>query len=129
MFQSERFLGRLAKLRKDHRTADHDRQIELVHEAFLGLLPQLPASMAEELFDAFSEQIVARSSGSAFFDDAAYLADVADVIAGEYDARNDPIVAEDWKLLGEIVNDYALDLDMDSVTYIMALVVDHGGVR
>ncbi|TVQ20323.1 MAG: hypothetical protein EA382_15160 [Spirochaetaceae bacterium] len=129
MFQSERFLGRLSKLRKEHRDEPHDEQVALVRPAFIGVLPALPGSMADEVFDLFAERIIERSgSAGVFFDDARYLADVADLFAEQYDEQNDPLDRSDWAVIGDIVNDYALDLDMGWVTYVMKLVVDHGGI-
>jgi len=129
MFISERFLARLAKLRKSHREAPREEQIETVREAFLGMMSGLPGEMAEEIFELVADQINARSDQSTpFIDEAKYLADVADLFALQYDEKNDPIHADDWRLIGEIVNDYAFDLDMTTVNYVMALVVDHHGV-
>ncbi len=129
MFISERFLARLAKLRKGHREAPRDEQITAVRDAFLGMMSGLPGDMAEEIFELVTDQINARSDESApFIDEARYFADVADLFALQYDEKNDPIHPDDWRLIGEIVNDYAFDLDMTTVNYVMALVVDHHGV-
>ena len=129
MFVSERFLARLDKLRKQHREAPRDEQIELVRSAFLGMVSGLPDEMSRDLFELVTDRILERSSGDESFIDAAkYLADVADLFALQYDEKNDPIHPDDWQLIGEIVNDYALDLDMPTLNYVMALVVDHHGV-
>ena len=129
MFISERFLARLAKLRKSQREAPRDEQIAVVRDAFLGMMSGLPGEMAEEVFELVTDQINARSDESTpFIDEAKYLADVADLFALQYDEKNDPIHPDDWRLVGEIVNEYAFDLDMTTVNYVMALVVDHHGV-
>ncbi len=129
MFVSERFLGRLAKLRKQYREAPEEEQIRLVREAFLGMARGLPERMPEELFELVTDRILDRSDNeSVFIDEAKYLADVADLFAGRYDEENDPIHPDDWELIGDVVNDYALDLDMPTVNYVMRLVVDHHGV-
>ena len=129
MFVSKRFLSRLAKLRKTHRESDRDEQIELVRDAFLGMLGGLPDNMAEDVFELVTDRLIARMDPDALFlDEARYLADVADLFSLQYDEENDPIHPDDWQLLGEIVNDYAFDLDMPTVNYTMKLVVDHHGV-
>jgi len=129
MFVSERFLARLARLRKSHRDAPREEQVELVRSAFLGMMSGLPEGMAEEVFELVTDRIAERSNDDALFlDEAKYLADIADLFALQYDDENDPIHASDWQLIGEVVNDYALDLDMPTVNYVMALVVDHHGV-
>lgn len=129
MFVSERFLARLAKLRKTRREAPHDEQVELVRGAFLGMMTGLPGQMSREIFELVVDRIEERSDhGSFFLDEARYLADVADLFALQYDEEHDPIHPDDWSLIGDIVNDYALDLDMQTVNYVMKLVVDHHGV-
>ena len=129
MFVSERFLARLAKIRKSHRHAPADEQIELVRAAFLGMLHGLPNRMPDEIFELFTEQMMQRSDEkTSFLEAASYLSDIADLFALQYDEQNDPLHPDDWSLVGEIVNDYANDLDMPTVNYIMRLVVDHNGI-
>ena len=129
MFVSQRFLGRLAKLRKAHREDPLDEQMRLVHDAFCGMLTGFPEQMVEEVFELVTDRIIERSDDAAIFvDEARYLADVADLLTAQYDEENDPLHPDDWELVGDIVNDYALDLDMDTVNYVMKLVVDHHGV-
>ena len=128
MFASQRFLARLAKLRKSHREAPLDEQVDLVRSAFLGMLSGLPEQMPQEIYELIAERLVERRGQENYLDTARYLADIADLFALQYDERNDPIHPDDWRLLGEIVNDYALDLDMPTLTYVMRLVVDHHGV-
>jgi hypothetical protein len=129
MFSSDRFLKRLAKLRKEHREAPLEQQIELTRPLFIGFLRSLPPQMADEVFEVFNDRIIERmGDDEIYFDAAQYLADVADLFAEQYDAEHDPIVQEDWSVVGDIVNDFALDLDMETVNYVMRLVVEHHGV-
>lgn len=129
MFVSQRFLGRLAKLRKTHREAPLAEQMDLVHDAFRGMLTGLPEQMVEEVYELIADRVIERADeGSSFIDEAKYLADVADLLTLQYDEEHDPIHPDDWELIGDIVNDYALDLDMETVNYVMKLVVDHHGV-
>jgi hypothetical protein len=128
MFTSERYLTRLARLRKEHRDAPLDDQVALARDAFIGLFPGLPKLMVEEIHDAFSDRISSRLvPGELYLERASYLADIADLFNGQYDEQNDPIHEDDWSLVSEIVNDYAIELDMGIVNYVMRLVVDHHG--
>lgn len=128
MFASERFLARLAKLRKSHREVAQDEQVDLVRTAFVGMLSGLPEQMPQDIYELMAERLVERCGQEIYLDSARYLADIADLFALQYDERNDPIHPDDWRLIGEIVNDYALDLDMPTINYVMRLVVDHHGV-
>ncbi|MFP4377828.1 MAG: hypothetical protein ACLFP4_12365 [Spirochaetales bacterium] len=130
MFSSDRFLKRLAKLRKEQRDAPREEQVELTRELFLGFMRSLPPQMADEVFDSFNDRIVERmGEDELYFDAARYLADVADLFAEQYDTEHDPLVRDDWVMVGEIVNDFALDLEMETVNYVMRLVVEHHGVE
>jgi hypothetical protein len=129
MFVSERFLARLAKIRKSHREAPTDEQMELVRDAFVGQLNGLPNRMADDIFELFTERMMQRADGAtAFLEAAGYLSDFIDLFALQYDEQNDPLHPDDWSLIGEVVNDYAHDLDMPTVNYVMRLVVDHKGL-
>jgi hypothetical protein len=129
MFASERFLSRLAKLRKEYRESPTDELVELVRSAFTSMLTGLPDSMPDDIYESVSERIIARGDQSeSYLDQATYLSDVADLFALQYDEKTDPLHRDDWELIGQIVNDYALDLDMETVNYVMRLVVDHHGI-
>ena len=129
MFVSERFLARLAKIRKSHREAPTDEQMELVRDAFVGQLNGLPNRMADDIFELFTERMMQRADGAtAFLEAAGCLSDFIDLFALQYDEQNDPLHPDDWSLIGEVVNDYAHDLDMPTVNYVMRLVVDHKGL-
>lgn len=129
MMSSKRYLTRLAKLRKEHRESPLEEQVELAGDAFRSLLAGLPGSMASDIFESVADRVQRRMSDEEIFlDEARYLADVADLFCGAYDEEADPIHDEDWQLIGEIVNDYALDLEMETVNYVMRFVVEHHGI-
>ena len=83
------------------------------------------------MFERFSPE---RARGAAdpgdtsLFDGSGRLADTVDVLCEEYDSGNDPLGREEWAALGEITSEYAPDLDMRLVSYVMGLVVDHHGM-
>ena len=54
------------------------------------------------------------------------LADMVDIFNMEYDENVDTLEKEDWIYLKDLVNSWALDMDMDLVTYVMQLVVSAG---
>ena len=129
MFASERFLKRLSRTRKEHRESAPEDLEPMIRSAFTMLLDSLPAGMADAVFDQFWDAVVRRSDGERpLVDDARYLADVVDLFSGQYDVDHDPLHPNDWALVGDLVNDYAVEMDMGTVTEIMSLVVDHDGV-
>ncbi len=60
------------------------------------------------------------------FDSAKSLSDVVELFNCDYDEVNDPLKEEDWIYVRNIVNASADELDMDTVTYIMRLIVEKG---
>lgn len=60
------------------------------------------------------------------FDSAEILADLVDVFNGQYDEVIDPLKEEDWVYIKNIVNASAEDMNMESMTYIMKLLVERG---
>jgi hypothetical protein len=61
------------------------------------------------------------------FDTAQLLAPVIELLGLNYDDEGDPLDSDSWSRLGGIVSDYAHELDMDLVNYVMQRVVEHRG--
>jgi hypothetical protein len=80
--------------------------------------------MKEDLVDYFLHP-TSLDSGDELAARARYYSAVVDLFAQDYDESADPLGDEDWRFLRDIVSDYAVDLDMDIVNYVMKLVVDH----
>ena len=83
--------------------------------------------MVEELLDHFSADLTT-GEGETPFDRCRKLGDVMDALHEQYDTENDPLTTEDWSVLGGVISDNALDLDMELVTYVMKLAVEHKAV-
>lgn len=129
MYPSEQFLRTMAKLRKTHRTEPVADQIEMIQSAFYHALSHLPQGMVEDIAEYFISRLrAADDSGHSVFDSCRDLADVIDIFWEAYDEEHDPIGHDDWSQISEITSDYALDLDMKLVSYVMKLAVDHHAV-
>ena len=127
MFPSERFLARIGKFRKSGRTDPAAQQVAAIRESFVDLNRHVPIEIVEELLDHFTADL-AEGPDDSPFDRCRKLADVMDVLHEQYDSDNDPLTAEDWGAIGGVVSDNAPDLDMDLVTYVMKLAVDHKAI-
>jgi hypothetical protein len=57
------------------------------------------------------------------------MADMIDLFQLDYDETYDRLEPEDWSYLKELVNSWAMDMNMEVVTYIMQLVVAAGEFR
>lgn len=78
----------------------------------------LPASTREALALSFAAR-----SANGLEAAAAWLASVASIFMGDYDEA--PLSGDDWRELRDILSAEAGELDMDTLTYAMTLVVEH----
>lgn len=53
------------------------------------------------------------------------LADLVDLLWMEYDGDADPLERQDWEVVRDVVDEYAPELEMDLVQYVMERVVEH----
>lgn len=104
-----------------------DRQITAIRNVFVDMNRHLPTGLVEGLLDHFMMNLV-EGSGDSVFDRCRKLADLIDVLHEEYDTENDPLNVEDWAAIGDAIADQASGLDMEFVTYVMKLAVDHNAV-
>ena len=134
---SDSFLHKLRKIRKQlEDSQDHIRQ--RVRDAFHGSVPALPEALVDELFEHFDRRLAASAAGkSATTERSPHdelsryepLADVVDLLSQDYDENADPLQPEDWPVIRDVFSNYAGELNMRTVTYVMRLVVEHGAVE
>lgn len=99
----------------------------MIRRAFIELNRHIPISILDALLDHFTAGLTEGPAGTPF-DRCGTLGEVTDVLAEQYDEKADPLGREDWRVIGAIISDNALELDMEFVTYVMKLAVDHGAV-
>jgi len=78
--------------------------------------------------DSVLDEVYSKYCGNSenLFDSAFYLSDIVDLFNEEYDEVNDPLNEADWIYIRNMVDSCAEDLNLDTITYIMRLVVDRG---
>ena len=116
MYTSDRFQKELQKAKKERPRED---LYETLEARFLRHLPQLPSELGQELFSHCYRRWEAGAGDFIF-------GDILDLMQQQYDEDNDPLSEEDWETVRDIVSSYAVELDMQLVTYVMRKVVDHG---
>lgn len=127
MFHSSGFQKRLRKIDSSIDRGDEQQRVDAIRDAFSASLSSLPEPMRAELFDYFSSKYRADESGYTV-EDAIFLGDVIDLFTGAYDDERDPLDADDWDFVKDIIDENALELDMDTINYVMKLVVDKGAI-
>lgn len=127
MVPSDRFLKVAHKYLKDHRESDSDaRQRAAIGDLARGKLSSLPGDLVDELLDHVLERTEEAGDGPEGL--AQRLGDLIDLFNGEYDEQNDPFDRRDWEAVGSAVSDTAHELEMETLNYVMKLVVDHHGL-
>lgn len=127
MFASERFRRRMSRVRKEFRLAQEDEIRGETAHAFDLVLSHLPEDLRVDLFAYLMDRYPQRKGAyPGLLEYAEYLGDVVDLFNQDYDEQSDPLFREDWDYVRDTVSDYAPDLDMGLVNYIMQLVVAKG---
>lgn len=109
MFRSQAFLKQFSSTSQDERI-----------DCFQRFLPTLPAGMSDDLYAGVEDRL---ASDPEVFEQT--LAEMVDLLWMQYDDSVDPIATEEWRLLRELMDEYAVQLDMQLVEYVMERVVNH----
>jgi hypothetical protein len=100
------------------RSVDGVKDIAEARETALRHFAFLPASIGESIAESFVRRFLeCRESG------IAWLITISSIFLREYDGA--AFAQEDWKELRDIVSDGSDELDMDTLTYTMDLVLEH----
>ena len=112
MYRSQQFYNQLKK------STPETRKEELFRKA----VSHVPTALASELFEAISREITVGNRPDTLY------GDVIDLLHQDYDERDDPLTPGDWDLLRDLINDYALELELSLVQYVMERVVERGRI-
>ena len=113
-------LARAWKRSKKRIGWENDEAVAAEMRGTMAKFAPVPGDMAEELADFFlpgpvDEEAVYRSE------------EILEVLAGEWTPVDSALTDEDWEFLGDLVDAWAHELDMDIVTDVMRIIVDRGG--
>jgi hypothetical protein len=113
------FYRGLKKIKKNY-YADKNTDINKEIKELLYKNVSLDESALDDVFFKYCDE------SDNIFDSAFYLSDIVDLFNEEYDEVNDPLIEEDWLYIKNIVDASAEDMNLDTITYIMRLIVDRG---
>lgn len=99
---------------------DDTEQVDVeLREDMIRFAP-VPQEMGEEMADFYLS--------SPLDDEKVWKGEeILELLAGSWASENSVLADDDWNFLKELVNVWALDMDMDVVTDVMRVVVDRGG--
>lgn len=118
MFRSNSFVATADRIERQNRDSP-DAVRSGFERAFRAGARSIPAGMLGELFSYLFDRYEAGEVTRQAF------GDMLDLLAMEYDDQNDPLHSNDWRTLAELVDEYAADMDMKLVQYIMERVLSH----
>lgn len=107
------------QLRKKYNFENSPELNEELKELFIKSLGQ-PEDLALDLFDFVLDGKDLEDSN------VIRLSDLVDLFQMNYDDSFNNLAKDDWVYLKDLVNGWALEMDMDIVTYVMQNVVDAG---
>lgn len=118
---------------------EESKEIAGIRERFFSALSRLPEPMLHDLFNYYAEKYFNSETSSRDIDGtprkgpplpmdiAEELVPVIDLFEECYDEKTRPLPPEDWSFIRDIVSDYGDELELSTISFIMALVVDKKG--
>lgn len=107
------------QLRKKYNFENSPELVLELNEMFTKSLGQ-PEDMALDLFEHVLDRKDLEDSH------IVRLSDMVDLFQMNYDDGFNSLEIDDWKYMKDLVNGWALEMDMDIVTYVMQHIVDAG---
>jgi hypothetical protein len=127
MATSDRFYRYMKNLHKKSRELDDDAIRGEIERAFHTCMNTFPESMRVDLFEYFSDPAAGEGSDrEAIFASADRLQRVVELFEENYEVGDDEFSDADWDAVKQAVDDHAVDLDTDLITYVMRFVVKRG---
>lgn len=127
MIGSEAYARRIDRLRKTARGEPDDQTLARVREVFFSSLSDFPPAVLHDLFNSFVDRYYSQQPQSAdVLDFAYYLGRVIDVLRGEYDERYPLETEEEWDAILDAVNVAADEMELQTLTVVMKLLLEHG---
>ena len=107
-------------------TMDFEEKLNKIREYFAESLQPFPDSLTDDLFDSLFEGNGLNEN--TLEERSSVLPALTQLMLGEFDDRTDPFSVAEWKLIGEVISEYGVDLDEETLTYVMGKVVERGAI-
>lgn len=128
MAGSDRFAKHLKKIRKETGFQYTTSSLDQLQKSFAISIGDIPEELKTEVYEYFFDQYGELLNRRQTIDMLAEkLRSIVELFTFEFDSDDDSLSDDDWDFIKETVSDYALDLDDQTLTYIMRFVVERGG--
>jgi hypothetical protein len=126
MPEYDRFNALLKSVRRKY-AGDHESEvIEDIHNAFVSCIPDLPENLKHDIayyFEDICSRVAAKDRISLL---GAKLGEVLFLVEGEYDRVEETFDEAEWVYIKDVVDDFAMEIDQQRLTYIMRQIVSRG---
>ncbi len=123
MSESDRFFLSLKKIGKSGQDRPGWDRREEIREAFFTHTTVLPEEMQYNIFDYQAEQ------HTDFKELIKALSVLVDLFNEDSALDEDYLESKDWIYIKEVTSDFGYELEKPLLTYVMSLVMEHGGFR
>ena len=123
MSESDKFFISLKKIGKSGKDQPVRDRREEIRKAFFTHTTVLPEEMQYDIFDFYVER------HTDFEELIKALSVLVDLFTEDYDLDEDNIDSEDWVYIKDVTSDFGYELEESLLTYVMSLVMGHGGFR
>ncbi|WP_028972854.1 hypothetical protein [Spirochaeta cellobiosiphila] len=127
MSNTHRFEQQLKQLKKRLFQENLTNITDEVGVIFKDSLKRYPEDFVKEIYLHFRPSLLiaeGEANWDKYFDLTAKLMDVIDLLNEEYSPESSLLEDSFWQFLGAIINDFAEDLDLDTLQFIMKILVD-----
>ncbi len=130
MYVSDRYLKKVRKIRQNSQGKPDERILAEIREAFLVQFGHLPVNMRHDLFNAFVELYYGGESPYRdVFEFSEHLSAVVDLYNREFDDPNAKMSEREWISVKNLTDEFAEELDIDTLTYVMNQLLSEGYIR
>ena len=127
MVASERYERDVRRALKDLRESTDAARLARIGPIFLTYLGHLPTQVREELWAWYVERHMDQDPRLSSVEDLALrLSAIVDIYDRAYDARRIALDEDEWELVHELTNEGSPDIPMDTLQYVMQLLMDRG---
>jgi hypothetical protein len=130
MYASNIYSKKLKAIRKKTDEVPEEQLMARVRDAFFSAMGNLPDRMKHDLFNSCVERYVSEKDRyKSFFEMAYYLGRLVDLFDRQYDDVNYPLEEADWEIIRILVDENAGEMDIETVQYIMNVLLSKGMLR
>jgi len=121
-----RFEQNLKSLKKRIFKEDFTNVTDQVRTLFTDSLRHLPKDLVNETFLFFRQDLESlEGNWDEYFAKTALLLDAIELFNEEYDGNTSSLDQPFWQFLGESINDFAQEIDLELLEYLMKILVEN----